>query len=195
MRPDGRPSGPRRPEQARVFFALWPDERVRAALHQAALACARSLGGRVMQPQTLHLTLAFIGDVGLDQLPALHAAAAAVAGRTFTLTLDRLGFWGHNHILWAGSRQGEPALSQLAEDLGGRLQAAGWPTGMKAGQPFAPHITLLRNVDAKRPELPPLPPVEWACERFVLMRSRLSERGSAYETLAHWDLCRNAGEC
>lgn len=188
MRPDGRPSGPRRPEQARVFFALWPDERVRARLQQAAIDAARRFAGRAMQPDTLHLTLAFIGAVDLDQLPALHAAAAEASGSAFRLTLDRLGFWPHNRVLWAGSSRTEPELSGLALSLADRLKAAGWPTDVGGGRPYAPHITLVRNVGTRRPELPELDPIAWDCREFVLVRSRLSSRGAAYEILAHWPL-------
>lgn len=188
MRPDGRPSGPRRPEQARVFFALWPDDRVRAALDRAAQDAARLFGGRPTRPETLHLTLAFIGDVGLDRLPSLHEAASGLDCAAFGMTLDCLGFWGHNRILWAGSSQRNEGLSHLAHRLAENLQAAGWSTGMKSGRPFAPHVTLVRNVGAKRPELPTLEPAVWGCERFVLVRSRLSSRGAAYETLGHWPL-------
>lgn len=188
MRPDGRPSGPGRPEQARVFFALWPDNKVRSGLHRAAVDGARRLGGRAMQAETLHLTLAFIGNVPVDDLPKLAEAAARVEAPAFRLILDRLGFWEHNRILWAGSRVGEAGLSQLANSLAGRLQAAGYATDIKAGRPFAPHITLVRNVAEKRPQLPELSSMEWDCDGFVLMRSRLSTRGSSYETIGRWPL-------
>lgn len=188
MRPDGRPNGPGRPEQARVFFALWPDDKVRAALHRAALDGARRFGGRSMRPETLHLTLAFIGDVALDRLPALHDVAAGLDCAAFGMTLDCLGFWEHNRIMWAGSRQAVGGLSSLAARLAETLQAAGWSTGVKAGRPFAPHVTLVRNIGVKRPDLPALPAVEWGCESFVLMRSRLAAGGSAYETLGRWPL-------
>lgn len=188
MRPDGRPNGPGRPEQARVFFALWPDDRVRAGLHRAALDGARRFGGRAMQSDTLHLTLAFIGNVPVDDLAKLEDAAAGVQAPAFRLTLDRLGFWEHNRILWAGSRGADTGLTQLASSLAGRLQAAGYGTGIKAGRPFAPHVTLVRNVPDKRPELPEIPALEWDCDHFVLVRSRLSSRGSAYETIGRWPL-------
>lgn len=188
MRPDGRPSGPGRPEQPRVFFALWPDDRVRAALHQAALDGAKRFGGRAMRPDTLHLTLAFIGDIAFDRLQALHAAAAEVDCAAFAMTLDCLGFWAHNRILWAGGKRGCDGLSILANRLAESLHARGWPTGLKSGRPFAPHVTLVRNVVAKHPELPDLRPLDWKCERFVLMRSRLSSSGAAYEILGQWPL-------
>lgn len=188
MRPDGRPSGPRRPEQARVFFALWPDEPVRQALHRAAVDAAKRFGGRATRAETLHLTLAFIGDVALDRLPALHEAAAGVECEAFAMRIDRLGFWGHNRILWAGTSQPQRRLGELVGQLGARLQAIGHGGAADAGRPFAPHVTLVRNVGDKRPELPALPQLEWACARFVLVRSRLSAAGSAYETLGQWPL-------
>lgn len=188
MRPDGRPSGPERPEQARVFFALWPDEGVRAGLHRAALDGAKRFGGRATARESLHLTLAFIGDVPPDDLPRLHEAAAGVEGEPFRLTLDRLGFWGHNRILWAGSGDAVAGLTRLAHSLAERLQDAGYASGIKTGRPFVPHITLVRNVSDRHPELPALTPMDWACDEFVLVRSRLSSRGAAYETIGHWPL-------
>lgn len=187
MEIERRERGPR-PETARVFFALWPDKEVRRALERPARDCARLLGGRAMRPDTLHLTLAFIGDVAVDRLPALQDAAAAVAGASFSFTLDRLGFWAHNRIVWAGSRQPAAGLAQLAGALGECLRQAGWPGEAKAGQDFAPHVTLVRKVGEQRPQLPPLPPLAWHCRRFVLVRSRLSAAGADYETLAQWPL-------
>lgn len=141
-----------------------------------------------MRPETLHLTLAFIGDVALDRLPALHDAAAGLGCRAFDMNLDCLGFWAHNRIMWAGSKQGCDGLSILANRLSENLQAAGWSTGTKLGRPFAPHVTLVRNVRDKHPALPVLPSLPWSCESFVLMRSRLSSSGSAYETIGRWPL-------
>lgn len=188
MGPDGRPQGAQRPEQARVFFALWPDDPVRAALHRAAVDGARRFGGRAMQIETLHLTLAFLGDVPMADLGVLHGAAAGVQSQAFHLHLDRLGFWGHNRILWAGSQAAAAGLAALAEDLAGQLQSAGYSSGIKTGRPFAPHITLVRNVEARRPELPGLPAIGWACEHFVLVRSHLSAKGASYEILGRWPL-------
>lgn len=141
-----------------------------------------------MQPETLHLTLAFIGDVPLEDLPRLREAAAGVECEAFSMTLDRLGFWGHNRILWAGSQGAVAGLTELAHALAERLEAAGYSSGIKTGRPFAPHVTLVRNVAERTPELPALAPMDWACEQFVLVRSRLSSAGSAYETIGHWPL-------
>ena len=188
MEPDGGQSTSPGTDKARVFLALWPDARVRAGLHQAAVDGARRFGGRAMQAQTLHLTLAFIGDVALEQVPVLQAAGAGVRNGAFSLALDRLGFWGHNRILWAGSRRDEPGLTALAHDLAARLQAVGYSSGIRTGQAFAPHVTLVRKVTEARPRLWDLPVLEWACDSFVLVRSRLSSSGASYEILEEWSL-------
>jgi 2'-5' RNA ligase len=60
--------------QSRVFFALWPDPAVRARLHAESLRLSRLLGGKPSQPDSLHLTLVFVGEVE-------NARLADLAGR------------------------------------------------------------------------------------------------------------------
>jgi len=189
MRPDGRPNGPNRPEAARVFFALWPDSTTLDRLDRAAVDAAARFGGRASQRETQHLTLAFLGDVALDRLPALHEAAGRVVSPAFAFSLDRLGFWRHNRLLWAGCGRAEPALVSLVHCLVGELQALGAKVD-GSGRPFVPHVTLVRNVRENPLELPALSAVRWQCRDFVLVRSRLSARGAAYETLGRWPLQR-----
>lgn len=182
------PDDPASLRPARVFFAVWPDPPARAALHRAALAAGRRCGGRVMRPQTLHLTLAFIGDADPGRLPELAAVAAAVRAPAFALRLDHLGYWAHNRIVWAGSRRPDAGLLALADDLAGGLRAAGWPSGRKPGRDFAPHVTLVRKAEAGAGDLPEMAPVAWECSNFVLLRSRLSAAGPLYETIGKWPL-------
>src|SRR5690606_7323542 len=51
------------PAGRRVFFALWPDARTAAVLSGWAQDAHAMCGGRIMRPDTLHLTLAFLGMV------------------------------------------------------------------------------------------------------------------------------------
>ena len=146
MRAEAASTAERTPP-ARVFFALWPDLALVAALHDAALACAARCGGRVMQRDTLHLTLAFLGDVPPDRLDALRTIGDGVRAPATEITLDRLGYWPHNRIVWAGASKMSEALVQLVQRLGEALGAAGFRTERR---PFAPHVTLLRNVEIGR---------------------------------------------
>lgn len=186
MRPDRGPSGSGDPESARVFFALWPDAAAAAALQRGAQECARAFGGRASRCETLHLTLAFVGDVPRERLSVLQEVAGAVAVPAGELCLDRLGFWSHNRIVWAGTTLVPPELGQLVHRLGAGLKATG--TAGKAGlaRPFVPHVTLVRKVVGPIGPLPVWAPVRWAWRSFALVHSRLSAAGATYEILGRW---------
>jgi hypothetical protein len=46
---------------ARVFFALWPEALVRRALHTLATEYQSRCEARIMDADTLHMTLLFLG--------------------------------------------------------------------------------------------------------------------------------------
>lgn len=169
----------------RVFLALWPGDDVAARLSGLAAAAHQSCGGRQMRRDTLHLTLAFLGDVAETRLPALCAAMAAVRGEAFSLRLDRLGYWPHNHIVWGGCTATPPPLVRLVADVREALAGAGFAHAGEAA--FVPHLTLLRKA---RPSatLPEFAPIDWPVAGFVLVASTLSPEGPAYVQLAAWPL-------
>jgi 2'-5' RNA ligase len=162
----------------RLFFALWPDATVRAALAHHADVAHAACGGRRMRAQNLHFTLAFLGDVDTVRLEALLAAASTVAPRRFVIGVDRVAYWAHNQIVWAGASQVPDALVALVADLRAALDSGGFRHDAK---PFVPHVTLLR--DARPAVLPALAPVTWPVERFVLVRS---VPGQDYVILREW---------
>lgn len=153
---------------------------------------AKSFGGRATRRETIHLTLAFLGNVPETRLPDLCAAAAGVRGEPFSLTIDGLGFWPHNHLLWAGCPAPVAPLGELFDRLRQALGQAGFKVG-GAGRDFVPHITLVRRVpattapSATRP-LPPIGVAQWDCARFVLVRSTLSAAGSDYRIIGEFPL-------
>jgi RNA 2',3'-cyclic 3'-phosphodiesterase len=176
-----------RPETARVFFALWPPPEVARQLSTAADSFAQCAGGRPTREATVHLTLAFIGDVPLERLAGLEHAARNVRAECFDLTLDRFGLWQHNRIFWAGCSIVPPALVELASALSTALQAAGFEVA-DAHRNFTPHVTLVRKVKALAAPLPPDQALPWPCTKFVLVRSDLSASGASYQTLAEYSL-------
>ncbi|KAB2925707.1 MAG: RNA 2',3'-cyclic phosphodiesterase, partial [Dechloromonas sp.] len=156
-----------------------------------AVAAARQFGGRPTQRATLHLKLAFLGDVGSSQLPDVLAAGERVAAAPFTLHVDRLGFWPHNHLLWAGCAP-VTGLDLLVARLDAALSATGHPLPAR-GRNFRPHLTLVRKIYGTPPQAEidrlladDLP--EWRCARFRLVESRLSASGPGYSTLAEFAL-------
>lgn len=176
----------------RLFFALWPPEPVAKGLHDWAKAvhakaeAARAgSGGRVTRESTIHLTLAFLGDVPGDRVEPLVECGRRVRAAPIELELDEGRWWEHNRIVWAGPRAIPEGLRDLAAQLGGALQEAGFSTEERE---FRAHVTLVRRASLGADGLPPFEPVAWRAEEFVLVRSTLAPHGPAYETLARFAL-------
>jgi 2'-5' RNA ligase len=164
----------------RVFFAVWPDDASADALHRIAGEAHRTCGGRVMRRDTLHLTLAFLGDLSSDRVSEAVRVADAIVAPQFDLVLDRLGYWRHNRILWAGGVP--PPLTFVADTLSERLRAAGFALDAR---PFVAHMTLLRDTHCD--ETPMLArPVGWPVREFVLAESRCAR----YDIIGRWPLAQ-----
>ncbi len=169
----------------RLFFALWPGDEAVATLSAAAEEAARRWGGRPMRPQTLHLTLAFLGEIEPDRLNQAEEAAEGIDARAFDFSLDRLGYWPHNHIFWAGCTRRETRLQHLAQELADRLRTRGFVLERRA---FSPHVTLVRKMGVAPQPLPDLVACRWHCGEFTLVRSIFSDAGVVYQKLARWKL-------
>lgn len=172
----------------RIFFALWPSPEVAKRLHRLAADAHACCGGRRMKHDTLHLTLAFLGEVdaaGFDLACAVAdelATAGAESHPAEVLRIDRLAWWKHNHIVWAGCDEVPPRLAALADDLGVGLREAGFALDSRR---FAAHVTLLRNARCAG-ELPPVEAFDWPVCDFVLVESQLDRAGAKYEIVRRW---------
>ena len=166
----------------RLFFALWPDEGVRAQLAYWARELHAVCGGRPTRTENLHLTLAFLGKVEDVRVAEVERAAGEVAPRAATLLLDRPGYWKHNRIAWAGASTAPIEVDALVGELRGALARSDIGFDSKG---FASHVTLLR--DAREPRtMPALEPIRWNLDGFALVRSMPLPRGSRYEMLKAW---------
>ena len=190
MSPEGGAEQKIKPATARVFFALWPSPPLASALADVALAAAQRYGGRSSRPDTIHLTLAFLGEVPEAALPTLCALASEIKVSPFELVIDRLGFWPHNQLLWAGCSTTPAPLQDMVLTLQKSLIAAGF-TPDRVDHRFTPHLTLLRKVplnsqpgsDEPLPEIYPLP---WHCSRWVLVRSHSNAQGASYQAIGEF---------
>jgi RNA 2',3'-cyclic 3'-phosphodiesterase len=126
----------------RLFFALWPDADTRTALDRTGKWLHRHWEGRRTRPETLHLTLVFLGTVDASRLDELRELAAQVRAEKFALNLDQAGCWRHNRVGWLGAGETPPALAILLADLESRLVSSLFRFDKRA---FVPHITLLRK--------------------------------------------------
>ncbi len=168
----------------RLFFALWPPAATAEALHAWATKAQRNTGGRVTRAETIHLTLAFLGEVPDNRVDAAIAAGRRVRAPRGTLAIERAKWWKHNRIVWVGP---EKTDASLHEALAAELRAEGFALEKRA---FAAHVTLIRK--AGEGALPSVPEVAWPVEKFVLVRSVLSGERPSYEMLEEFELlCGN----
>lgn len=171
-------------EKLRLFFACWPDEKSAARLERWAREASRATGGRVTRAETIHLTLAFLGEVPADRVTVAVEAARRVNSPAHAFAIEQARYWPHNRIVWAGPKETPAPLGDLAARLRRELQVEAFRL---EARPFAAHVTLIRK--ARGPgTLPPLPPVDWPVREFVLVCSTLGREGARYEVMARFPL-------
>jgi len=170
----------------RLFFALWPDPAARVAIAALAREVAERTGGRATRERTIHLTLAFLGDVNPDRVPALAGIgdAAARAAPPFALKLDLVGGFREARIAWLGAEPVPAPLAAVAAVLNKCLAAEDFRVDRR---PFAAHVTLARKCRSMPPRAN-VEPVDWPVDRLSLVASELASGGSRYRIHAEWPL-------
>jgi 2'-5' RNA ligase len=138
----------------RTFIAvdLGKAIRDRAVALQEALA---RVGTEVkwVEPENLHVTLLFLGEVEDREVPAVCRAVAECAARqaAFPMTIERAGCFPNPRrprTLWIGVGQGTQELCALHDALEDPLLELG--CYRREDRPYTPHITLGR-VKSDRP--------------------------------------------
>lgn len=167
-----------------MFFAAWPAPEVQQALGEIARQAQRVCGGRAVPAHNIHLTLVFLGDVPRDSVAALEALGSALVSPGFTLHVDRLEYWRHNRILWAGVEECPRALPLLVERVQQPATAAGFRFDRR---PYVPHVTLLRDA-SRAPQDSRFAAISWPVTELALVESVQRERGRVYEVLRSWPL-------
>lgn len=172
----------------RLFFALWPPEDLSRALADGAEALARRFGGKPARRETIHLTLAFLGEVDAARLLAVVESGREVAAEPFELVIDRFDCWRHNSLLWAGCAEPADGLRALVAQLRERLGAAS--IVFDAAPRFVPHFTLVRRarIPPGEIDMPALEQLVWPCSGFVLVHSRPAASGRDYAILESFPL-------
>jgi 2'-5' RNA ligase len=150
----------------RLFTALWPDDALRASLVQWQSSWDWPTNAALVEPDNLHVTLHFLGDVRVDRVPALRGALH-LAWDPFTLRLGRAEVWGNGVAVLLP--HGTPAALR---DLHARMARAVTGAGLVVeSRPYKPHVTLARRASHARPPSQELS-CEWtATSGFVLVQS------------------------
>lgn len=130
----------------RLFIALHLPADTRRALYAAA-APLRATDAPVkwVDPDAIHITLKFLGNVDDGLAPAITQRLDAIAGRRrpFALPLDGFGAFptaDRPRVIWAGA-ESVPPLELLQHDVESAMADLGFDV---EGRPFRPHVTLGR---------------------------------------------------
>lgn len=170
---------------ARLFFALWPDDIVRARLTSVMDQLPERLGRRVPL-RNIHITLVFLGEVTEDVAQGLLGDASKVCAEPFSLVLDHSGWWRGPRVVWLGAEAVPEPLAHLVEQISAVARSHGLQLEER---PFRAHLTIARKV-ARHPRPIRFAPIHWQINEFCLMESTQQENGSVYDVRGRWPLTR-----
>ena len=125
----------------RLFIALDMDEEIRQKI-RTFVEGARGFApdARWVRPESLHVTLKFIGEQPEGSLDALERALAQVSGSPFELSFRGYGFFPtpkSARVFWIGIQSG-PQLSALASAIDNATEEPHeWPTTVARSMPRA----------------------------------------------------------
>jgi 2'-5' RNA ligase len=169
--------------KARLFVALDLPEDAREELVAWRARALDHADLRLVRPEGLHVTLAFLGHLPEQEIPRIAAALPPGAARPRLQALGVKPVPPRQPRLFAldlADEDGRAAAIQSA--VSGALEQLGLYEPEK--RPFWPHVTLARvrkGGRVKRLELPGPPGDAWGAEALTLYRSRLSREGARYE--------------
>jgi 2'-5' RNA ligase len=193
----------------RIFFGIDLDPEIRSKI-------ARFVDGvsgfapeaRWVHPESLHITLKFIGEQRPEQVEAITQRLRKVQGPAFEIRFSGYGFFPtakSPRVFWVGIHAG-PQLAELAKQIDAAMGELGIPREERA---FSPHLTLARaggrSGDPKRRKddgpssifavlqkrLAAMGELEFGtmtADKFILYQSQLSPKGSKYTKLERFPL-------
>ena len=135
-------------EQIRTFIAIeLPDElKLRLTKLQARLKNPSQPWVKWVNPDGIHLTLKFLGNISADRTDDITAAMSEAAGgiSPFKLTMGGLGAFPNLkrvQVFWTGIGGDIDKLSRLKQQLDHSLARQGFDAETR---PFSAHLTLAR---------------------------------------------------
>ena len=174
----------------RLFTAIEVPEmlRMRLSLLRAPLS-----GAKWVDPENMHITLRFAGDIDDRAADAFADALAEASVDPFMVTIAGVGAFGgrETRVLWAGVEAG-PLLDELYRANDRAARAAGLEPPPRG---FKPHVTLARMRSARQSTIAGfleehggLRLEPFMVTRFVLLSARPGTGGGPYGLEAEYPL-------
>jgi 2'-5' RNA ligase len=146
---------------------------------------------KLVEPQNLHFTLHFLGNVAEERLPELANILQKVVGKTFDVELLGVGCFRPRRprVIWIGCEAGADQLIHHQKFLGRELRSHGFPSEKRK---YSPHLTIIRVRSGRnREELMELVDQyaskglgKFRVKDIKLKKSTLTPKGPIYEDLA-----------
>jgi RNA 2',3'-cyclic 3'-phosphodiesterase len=191
----------------RLFVALDIDEAVRSRIATFITGMqALAPDVRFVAPESLHVTLKFIGEFEAARLAHLKAALHQIKHPSFDVSFRGTGFFPtprSARVFWVGIAA-PPALPELAAKVDDATAPFGIEREMRA---FTPHLTLARSGSGRpgrgredsrnerfqrvQERLAKAPPHDFGtmtAREFFLYESKLSPKGAKYNKLERFRL-------
>ncbi len=186
----------------RTFIAISLPQNVKARLAQLQETLKKS-GADVkwVDPQNIHLTLKFLGEIDQQQIATITKAVEEVALTTgsFRANLNILGAFPKlefARVIWVGLENGDSQSKVIAQALEEKIEMLGIP---KEKREFSSHITIGRvRSFLKKDKLAQAiteenqnfgqEKLEFAVTAITLYKSTLTPKGPAYEALKEVNL-------
>ena len=129
----------------RIFIALDIDDPIRERL-QLFMDGVRGFAPDVrwVRPESLHVTLKFIGNKSAEEVEQIRQALTGISARATEISFRGYGFFPTAkapRVFWVGVEAG-PQLAALAKSVDEATAALGIP---KEEHAFSPHLTLARR--------------------------------------------------
>jgi 2'-5' RNA ligase len=197
----------------RVFIAIDIDDKIRKAIADVQ----RQLDTKVdirqgdvkwVEPENIHLTLKFLGEIEDEQAPEVCDIVKQVAAsyKNFVLDIESVGSFpqlgslrggGRSaKVVWVGVTKGAGELLTLQKDLESRLAQAGYPPEERE---FSAHLTVCRVKNLKAGfklaeavgQFAKLKLGSVAADAIHVYQSQLTPAGPVYTLLGSFKLVQN----
>src|SRR5882762_7812623 len=199
----------------RIFIGIDLDPEVRARIERFLEGVEGFASeARWVQPESLHITLKFIGEQPSERVEAITERLRRVEGSAFKIRAGGYGFFPTAkapRVFWIGVNAG-PQLAELAGSIDMATAELGIP---REDRPFSPHLTLARTGAGRRSGSPKWrkgdsPNATFAvlerrlatmgeldfgkmtAHEFILYQSQLSPKGSKYTKLQRFPMKTSA---
>ena len=185
-------------EQIRAFIAIELPQALKSEIThlQEQIKAKSRVPVRWVNPDNIHLTLKFLGDINVDIVDDIIRAIgeAARGSNPIHLGVKGLGVFPNPkrvQIIWVGLTGGLDKLTNLQQRIDNAVAGLGFP---REKRPFSPHLTIARLRDratpAERQSMGQLigetgftSQLDFNAGSVNLMKSQLTREGPIYSRL------------